>query len=159
MSFLGRAKTLRGGTNPTRLGGVYVPQVLLYAQTSVLAGDTQTGAAKLTFATTATIKANTMRVGQVYTIRARGVYSTHSTPGNVTTICELNAVTIGTTTANAGTASQTIAVVVTVISSTLSNVWVSLSLAEPSRLWSAIAYEIAFDNRRASSFAVSCAPM
>lgn len=86
--------------------GVPASQVLLYAQTTVLSGDSVTGASEQTFATTVPLAANSLRVGQVLCVDARGIYNQHSTPGSQTFKVKFGSTVIAATASFAGTASM-----------------------------------------------------
>lgn len=86
--------------------GVPASQVLLYAQTVVQSGDSVTGASEQTFATTVPLAANSLRVGQVLCVDARGIYNSFSTPGSQTYKVKFGTTTVCSTAVFAGTASM-----------------------------------------------------
>lgn len=86
------------GTNAGLRYGTHIPQPLFGANIAIASGDTiNTTNVETDFATTKSIPANTLRVGQVWHVRAMGSVSTDgATPGNwrlkykwgTTTICQ-----------------------------------------------------------------------
>lgn len=96
----------RSGLQSRKQSGLTVSQPLLYAQTTVQSGDSVTGASEQTFATTVTLAANSLQVGQVLCVDARGIYNQFSTPGSQTFKVKFGTTVVCATATFAGTANM-----------------------------------------------------